>query len=85
MIETMNPLVSTFLKVTLSTLLELCLFQPSFLERISFDAGFGFTPTPCTTGRAAYGKTGIVFLTLGLLSLWATLDAIWRSKPLLIV
>jgi hypothetical protein len=81
----MNRSVSIFLKVTLSTVLGL-LSVPT----LCFGSYFLWCWVRVHTSnvyyvRAAYGTVGIVFLAFGLLSIWATLYAIWKRKLLLIV
>jgi hypothetical protein len=81
----MNRPVSTSLKVTLSAAFGL-LSLPTI--------GFGTKFLWCWIRvhmsnvyylRAGYGKLGILFFTFGVISLWATLHAVWRRKPWLIL
>jgi len=81
----MNRTVSISLKVALSAVLGLLSLPTLFFGAYFLWCWIRVHTSNVYYVRAAYGKVGIVFLAFGLLSVWATLYAIWRRKFWLIV
>jgi hypothetical protein len=81
----MNRTVSISLKVALSAVLGLLSLPTVFFGAYFLWCWVRVHTSNVYYARAAYERVGILFLAFGLLSVWATLYAIWKRKLLLIV
>lgn len=77
----MNRPVSIFLKVTLSAVFGLLSLLPIQFGTKFLWCWFRVHTSNVYYLRAGYGQLGIVFLGVGVISLWATLHAVWRRRP----